>query len=183
MFRAIIAAAVLALPGAPCLADELPAVQDVLARFVEAVGGAQALEAVSERHYSGTIVQDLSWDDPRYSVKPFLAAADARGVVRYAEVADWSALLEHLRPFRRAVALDWRGHGRSGLPAEEDFSLPTLAAEVAAAIDRLGLDRFALVGHSAGGVIALAYASRYPDRVAHRGLQHLLAKKNSGKNK
>jgi pimeloyl-ACP methyl ester carboxylesterase len=78
----------------------------------------------------------------------------------------WLALLDHLRPFRRAVALDWRGHGRSGLPAEEDFSVPTLVAEVAAAIDQLGLNRFALVGHSAGGVIALAYASRYPDRVA-----------------
>jgi ubiquinone/menaquinone biosynthesis C-methylase UbiE len=33
----------------PCPADELPAVQDVLGRFVEAVGGAQALEAIDER--------------------------------------------------------------------------------------------------------------------------------------
>jgi pimeloyl-ACP methyl ester carboxylesterase len=78
----------------------------------------------------------------------------------------WSAPLDHLRPGRRAIALDWRGHGRSGVPAEEDFSAPTLVADVAAAIDRLGLNRFALVGHSAGGVIALAYAGRHPHQVA-----------------
>jgi pimeloyl-ACP methyl ester carboxylesterase len=78
----------------------------------------------------------------------------------------WAAPLAHLRPHRRAIALDWRGHGRSGLPADEDFSIPALVADVTAAVDRLGLNRFALVAHSAGAVIALAYASRYPDRVA-----------------
>ena len=28
-------------------------------------------------------------------------------------VSLWSTQLEHLRPKRHAVALDWRGHGRS----------------------------------------------------------------------
>jgi len=31
-------------------------------------------------------------------------------------ISQWSPQLEHLRPERRAVALDWRGHGESGIP-------------------------------------------------------------------
>ena len=34
----------------------------------------------------------------------------------------WSAQLEHLRPHRRAVALEWRNHGRSGAFADENYS-------------------------------------------------------------
>lgn len=120
MFRAIIAALALALPGAPCPADGLPTVQDVLDRFVEAVGGAQALEAVSERHYSGVIVQDLSWDEPRHSERPFLAEADARGVVRYAEVADWSELPANDSAELRSK-LRWIFHPRFALVVEQYF--------------------------------------------------------------
>jgi pimeloyl-ACP methyl ester carboxylesterase len=78
----------------------------------------------------------------------------------------WEAQLAHLRRSRRAVALDWRGHGRSGAPATEDWRMEALAGDVAAAVDRLGLRRFALVGHSAGGLVASFYAARHPDRVA-----------------
>jgi pimeloyl-ACP methyl ester carboxylesterase len=41
-----------------------------------------------------------------------------------------------------------------------------MAGDVAAVADTLGLDRFALVGHSIGGGVALAYAGAHPDRVA-----------------
>ena len=78
----------------------------------------------------------------------------------------WEAQLAHLRAGRRAVALDWRGHGRSGAPADGGWSLAEMARDVAAAADRLGLGRFVLVGHSAGGLVALAYAAMWPDRVA-----------------
>jgi pimeloyl-ACP methyl ester carboxylesterase len=78
----------------------------------------------------------------------------------------WAAQLEHLRRSRRAVALDWRGHGRSGAPEIADWSADAMAQDVAAAVDRLGLRRFVLVGHSAGGLIALFYAARHPERVA-----------------
>lgn len=81
-------------------------------------------------------------------------------------VSQWSGQLDHLRPRRRAVALDWRGHGRSGSPENGDFSLPTLAADVARTVDRLGLERFVLVGHSSGGLVALEYAGEHPGRVA-----------------
>jgi pimeloyl-ACP methyl ester carboxylesterase len=78
----------------------------------------------------------------------------------------WSKQLEHLRPNRRAVALDLRGHGRSERPKNDDYTIAGMAGDVAAVADSLGLDRFVLVGHSIGGGVALAYAGAHPDRVA-----------------
>jgi pimeloyl-ACP methyl ester carboxylesterase len=78
----------------------------------------------------------------------------------------WDEQLEHLRPSRRAVALDLRGHGRSEPPQNSDYSIAGMARDVAAVVDTLGLDRFVLVGHSMGGGVALSYAGAYPHRVA-----------------
>jgi pimeloyl-ACP methyl ester carboxylesterase len=78
----------------------------------------------------------------------------------------WEAQLAHLRGTRRAVAIEWRGHGRSGAPDAAEWGMDALAEDVAAAVDRLGLRRFVLVGHSAGGLVALFYAVRHPERVA-----------------
>jgi len=78
----------------------------------------------------------------------------------------WEAQLAHLRAARRAVALDWRGHGRSGAPEGGGWSPAEMAGDVAAAVERLGLGRFVLVGHSAGALVALAYAGMRPERVA-----------------
>lgn len=80
--------------------------------------------------------------------------------------AQWTAQLEHLRPQRRAIALELRGHGRSGPPADDDYGIPAYVADVDAAVDALGLERFALVGHSMGAAVAAAYAAGNPDRAA-----------------
>jgi pimeloyl-ACP methyl ester carboxylesterase len=79
----------------------------------------------------------------------------------------WSAQLEHLRESRRAVALDLRGHGRSQPPSDGHYSIEAHARDVAAAADALGLERFALVGHSFGAGVALTYAGMEPRRVTH----------------
>lgn len=79
----------------------------------------------------------------------------------------WSAQLEHLRKTRRAVALDFRGHGQSEAPRRADHDIEALAEDIAAVVDRLGLKRFALVGHSLGGGVAVAYAGENPKRVTH----------------
>ena len=80
--------------------------------------------------------------------------------------AHWAAQLAHLRPTRRAVALDLRGHGRSEAPASGNYAVDSLAADIAAVVDALGLERFVLVGHSMGGAAAVAYAGAHPERVA-----------------
>lgn len=42
-----------------------------------------------------------------------------------------------------------------------------LADDVRALADRLGLDRFALLGHSFGGFVALEFATTHPHRLTH----------------
>jgi pimeloyl-ACP methyl ester carboxylesterase len=62
----------------------------------------------------------------------------------------WGPVAERLRPSFRCVAFDHRGHGDSGLPPGLDFAWRGLAADVAAVVDGLGLERPYGVGHSAG---------------------------------
>jgi pimeloyl-ACP methyl ester carboxylesterase len=78
----------------------------------------------------------------------------------------WDAQLAHLRKHRRAVAFDLRGHGKSAAPEDRDYAIASLASDIAAVADSLGLHRFVLVGHSVGGAAAIAYAGAHPDRVA-----------------
>ena len=80
--------------------------------------------------------------------------------------AHWVAQLEHLRPDRRAVAFDLRGHGRSAAPEGDHYAIADLAADLAAVEDARDLKRFVLVGHSIGGVAAISFAGEHPDRVA-----------------
>ena len=58
----------------------------------------------------------------------------------------------------RPVTFDRRGHGRSGT-GSAGFSLDTLAADVACVIRTLDLDDVVLVGHSTGGLEAVAAAA------------------------
>ncbi|RYZ41133.1 MAG: alpha/beta fold hydrolase [Myxococcaceae bacterium] len=83
------------------------------------------------------------------------------------DTAQWSAQLEHVRPRRRAVALDLRGHGRSTLTSSaKDISMEAFAGDLGAVVDGLGLSRVVLVGHSLGGAVCAAWAGAHPERVA-----------------
>jgi pimeloyl-ACP methyl ester carboxylesterase len=115
-----------------------------------------------ERH-----IQDLFVDDGGASA----AAAPAAPAVVFLHSAagnttHFAAQLEHLRRHRRALALDFRGHGRSAPPRDGDYSIAGLAADVARVADALALDRFVLAGHSLGGAAAVAYAGAHGDRLA-----------------
>ena len=64
------------------------------------------------------------------------------------------------------VAPDLRGHGQSDRPTDADaYSLELMAADVLAVADRLGWDRFALLGHSMGGGVAQLIALEHPERL------------------
>ncbi len=78
----------------------------------------------------------------------------------------WTAQLDHLRPRRRVIALDLRGHGESEPATDSDYSVQAFAGDIAAVADSLGLELFVLVRHSFGGAVAAAYSGRLPDRVA-----------------
>ncbi len=66
----------------------------------------------------------------------------------------------------RVIRWDGRGTGSSDRNAR-DFSLETLLFDLEAVVDRLGLERFALIGHLTGAQAAIAYAARRPERVSH----------------
>ncbi len=80
--------------------------------------------------------------------------------------SQWNAQLAHLRKKHRAIAFDLRRHGKSAAPDDRDYAIASLASDIAAVVDDLGLHRFVLVGHSIGGAAAIAYAGAHPDRVA-----------------
>jgi pimeloyl-ACP methyl ester carboxylesterase len=62
----------------------------------------------------------------------------------------------------RLVAVNRPGYGRS---TAHDFFHSSVAEDIVAVADRLGIGRFALVGMSVGGPYAVAVAARHPDRV------------------
>lgn len=65
-----------------------------------------------------------------------------------------------------AVAPDLRGHGASDAPeGESAYSLEIMAGDVLALADALGWDRFALVGHSMGGMVVQLAALSAPERL------------------
>jgi pimeloyl-ACP methyl ester carboxylesterase len=77
----------------------------------------------------------------------------------------WASVGEALSPAHRVIAYDLRGRGESDTPAR-GYSLEIHGQDLAGLIDRLGLERVALVGHSLGAKIALRFAARHPRRVA-----------------
>ena len=82
------------------------------------------------------------------------------------DTSHWASQLDHLRHERRALAIDFRGHGKSAAPDNQDYRVESLVKDVEAALDKLAIKRFVLVGHSMGGAVAAKYAGAHQDRVA-----------------
>lgn len=101
-------------------AAELPTTEEVLVRFVVAVGGREAMEEVHVRHYRGVIVQDLSWKEPRHQETPFVAESSSGGQVRYAEATSWLGLPTEDDGTPRDK-LRWLIHPRFALVVEQFF--------------------------------------------------------------
>ena len=64
----------------------------------------------------------------------------------------------------RVVALDLKGFGFSERP-DGDYTLSTQAALVLQVMDRLGIERTSVLGHSMGGAVAMRLALACPERV------------------
>ena len=76
----------------------------------------------------------------------------------------YDLLFPHLVDSYRCIAFDQRGHGRTAQPPT-GYDWRTLSTDVVQALDQMGLDRVAILGHSWGGSVALAVAAKYPERV------------------
>lgn len=76
--------------------------------------------------------------------------------------------LDGLADAFRLVYYDQRGRGRSAEGVEPtDVSIESEIADLDGLRDALGYESVALLGHSWGGVLAMEYATRHPDRVSH----------------
>lgn len=84
----------------------------------------------------------------------------------------WYSFAEKLQKSgNRVITLDLPGHGLSGVAGEE-HSMDFQAGAVLAVLNDLKLEKCALVGHSMGGYVSLAFAKNYPERLAGLCLFH-----------
>jgi pimeloyl-ACP methyl ester carboxylesterase len=76
----------------------------------------------------------------------------------------WIRVGHALKNTRSVVSVSQRGHGRSDAP-ETGYGLDDTTSDLVKLLDRLGLERIDLAGHSWGGKVATHFAANYPTRV------------------
>jgi pimeloyl-ACP methyl ester carboxylesterase len=76
----------------------------------------------------------------------------------------WRPLMVELAKTHTAIAPDLRGFGRSSKPTT-GFDKKTMAQDVHALAQSLGLQHEVVVGHDIGLMVAYAYAAQYPTEV------------------
>jgi pimeloyl-ACP methyl ester carboxylesterase len=81
-----------------------------------------------------------------------------------AGIAGMGDFVARLGAGRRVIAPDLQGHGRTA-DVDRPIHYETLADDVAALLDHLGVARADIFGYSKGGAVALQVAIRHPDRV------------------
>jgi pimeloyl-ACP methyl ester carboxylesterase len=77
----------------------------------------------------------------------------------------WWPVVDPLAAHFRLVVPDLRGHGDSDKPAS-GYLPDDYAADLAALIDVLELERPLILGHSLGGIVTMTWAAQHPDRAA-----------------
>lgn len=98
---------------------------------------------------------------------PLVRAAHWLSHVEYdLESPVWRPWLAELSRGHRYVRYDQRGSGLSDRQVTTQ-SLDAWVGDLEAVVDALALERFALLGMSQGGAVAIAYATRHPERVSH----------------
>jgi pimeloyl-ACP methyl ester carboxylesterase len=107
--------------------------------------------------------------DVRYE----LAGPDGAPVVTFvhglaASLEIWAGQAERLSDRFRVLRYDLRAHGGTS-SADVPCSRSDLATDLARLLDALGIERTAVVGHSAGGVVTQQFAVDYPARVSALG--------------
>lgn len=103
-------------------------------------------------------------DGPRMREKPVAF------VIHGGPGADHSSFKPTLTPLSQKLQLiyfDHRGQGRSARGPKETYTLDNNVEDMEALRQYLGLEKIVVIGFSYGGMVGLAYASRYPQNVSH----------------
>ncbi len=101
----------------------------------------------------GPVVADVSGEGP-----PLILLHGLAGSARW-----WRRNTPALERSFKVHAIDLPGFGAS--KREARFVLDEAPAQLIATMDRLGIERASIIGHSMGGLVAAGLAADYPDRV------------------
>jgi pimeloyl-ACP methyl ester carboxylesterase len=82
-----------------------------------------------------------------------------------APIALWDPVVPFLAGAYRIIRVDLLGYGQRSRPAA-GYDVPAQARRVGAGLDRLGVNRVTVAGHSSGGYVATALAEQRPGEVA-----------------
>jgi pimeloyl-ACP methyl ester carboxylesterase len=82
-----------------------------------------------------------------------------------APIALWDPVVPSLAGAYRIVRVDLLGYGQRSRPAAA-YDVPAQARRAGAALERLGVNRVTVIGHSSGGMVATALAEQRPGTVA-----------------
>ena len=105
----------------------------------------------------GRTLSWLDWGAEHHTDPPVVCLHGAMGSGHV-----WDQFASELATSRRVIAPDFRGHGDSGWVTPPNYSLRDYRADVEALLEALEIKRFALVGHSMGGLVALMLAGSRP---------------------
>ena len=81
-----------------------------------------------------------------------------------ADLSTWRGQVERLSRRYRTLTWDMRGYGKSDAPAG-DWTLADLSGDLWLLLDKLSIPATCVVGHSAGGVVAMHLAITHPEKV------------------
>jgi pimeloyl-ACP methyl ester carboxylesterase len=79
---------------------------------------------------------------------------------------NWDAIAKALQPHFHIMAPDLRGHGDSEWAKGSSYSLTDNVYDLTRLMRLVAPQDAAIIGHSMGGMVALAYAGTYPERVS-----------------
>jgi pimeloyl-ACP methyl ester carboxylesterase len=83
----------------------------------------------------------------------------------------WNGFAQKLTGYFRVISIDLPGHGLSDIYGET-HSMEFMASCVNGLIEKLGIEKVFLIGHSLGGYVAMAFLELYPEKLAGYCLFH-----------
>ena len=86
----------------------------------------------------------------------------------------WRLLVTQLSKHFTVITYDLRGHGKSPV-TNLDFTLNDLIADLERLREKTKIEKAHFIGHSLGGMIAPAYAKKFPDNTLSVGLLSTVA--------
>jgi len=87
----------------------------------------------------------------------------------------WRNVIPHIASFRRVLAIDLPGYGRSDKPLDVTYDFAFFERTIDGFLDALGIETTALAVHDLGGPVGLYWAVRQPHRLTKLVILNTLA--------